>query len=53
MLNLSTAERLALPDLATAAKAILLEVGEMSDEEAESALAGVGGVFEPATATVR
>jgi hypothetical protein len=31
-------------------EAILLELGEMSDEEAESALAGVGGAFDPATA---
>ena len=30
-------------------EAILLELGEMSDEEAESALAGVGGALDPAT----
>ena len=34
-------------------EAILLELDEMSDEEAESALAGVGGAFEPATERVR
>ena len=32
---------------------ILQELGEMSDEEAESALAGVGGAFDPDTTTVR
>ncbi|WP_420128651.1 beta-ketoacyl synthase N-terminal-like domain-containing protein [Longimicrobium sp.] len=34
-------------------EAILLELGEMSDEEAESALAGVGGVPDPAVGGVR
>jgi phthiocerol/phenolphthiocerol synthesis type-I polyketide synthase E len=34
-------------------EAILLELGEMSDEEAESALTGAGGAFDPATARVR
>jgi acyl transferase domain-containing protein/acyl carrier protein len=34
-------------------EAILLELGEMSDEEAESALAGVGGGLDPATESVR
>ncbi|HVG46214.1 MAG TPA: phosphopantetheine-binding protein, partial [Longimicrobium sp.] len=34
-------------------EAILLELGEMSDEEAESALAGVGGGLDPATERVR
>ncbi|MFL5385661.1 MAG: phosphopantetheine-binding protein [Longimicrobiaceae bacterium] len=34
-------------------EAILLELGEMSDEEAESALAGVGGAFDPATERAR
>jgi hypothetical protein len=34
-------------------EAILLELGEMSDEEAESALAGVGGPLDPVTEDVR
>jgi phthiocerol/phenolphthiocerol synthesis type-I polyketide synthase E len=34
-------------------EAILQELGEMSDEEAESALAGVGGALDSDTATVR
>jgi len=33
-------------------QAILQKLGEMSDEEAESALAGVGGASDPATAGV-
>ncbi|HEU4557571.1 MAG TPA: beta-ketoacyl synthase N-terminal-like domain-containing protein [Longimicrobium sp.] len=34
-------------------EAILLELGEMSDEEAESALVGVGGGFDPAMESAR